>query len=248
MSAGIGEGQPADEQAHGEADAAEQRDAVELRPGRAARQAGEAEADRPARRRPNTPTCLPTNSPAAIAERHGLSRSASVKPAKETPALAKPKSGTIRNATQGCRPCSSRCSGESSASGAPARARTGWRSASSTPAIVAWTPDSSTSEPEHQRRAAGRAQRMHAERLRPHSAPGRHRAASRARAVELGGVEQRDDRAPRRGRRRWRARQEHLERCRHPRPQQRQHAEREGDVGRGRDGPAAPGRRRVADR
>ncbi len=42
----------------------------------------------------------------------GASSEASEKPASDTPALAKPKIGTMAKATQGWMACSSVCSGE----------------------------------------------------------------------------------------------------------------------------------------
>ena len=65
-------------------------------------------------------------------------------PASDTPALAKPNSGTIRNALHGDIACSSRCSGESAASGEVGVITIGIVIAASTPAIVACTPDIST--------------------------------------------------------------------------------------------------------
>ncbi len=56
---------------------------------------------------PNTPTSFPTTRPAATPSVSGSIKTAGVTPAKETPALAKPKIGTIRKATGFCRKCSS---------------------------------------------------------------------------------------------------------------------------------------------
>ena len=43
---------------------------------------------------PNTPSCLPRNSPAAMPSGTGSSRSDGVSPANDTPALANPNTGT----------------------------------------------------------------------------------------------------------------------------------------------------------
>src|SRR5579871_3671806 len=48
---------------------------------------------------PKIPACLPSNSPSAIPSGSGASRIAGVMPSNETPALAKPNSGTTPNAT-----------------------------------------------------------------------------------------------------------------------------------------------------
>ena len=65
-------------------------------------------------------------------------------PASDTPALANPKIGRIRNDDHGWIACSRMCSGEVGSSGLPTLRRKGIVSASSTPAIVAWMPDLST--------------------------------------------------------------------------------------------------------
>ena len=95
---------------------------------------------------PSTPTSLPTTRPAATPSVSGSTNVAGVKPASETPALAKPKIGMMISGTKRCSACSSRCSGECSRSCAmPGVALSGMVSASATPARVACTPDFSTS-------------------------------------------------------------------------------------------------------
>jgi len=94
---------------------------------------------------PKMPSCLPRNSPAAMPSGSGSSRIAGDRPSNDTPALAKPKSGTIRNADQGCSACSSLWSGESTASGAAGDLTSGIVIAAATPAMVACTPDWKTS-------------------------------------------------------------------------------------------------------
>ena len=65
-------------------------------------------------------------------------------PAKDTPALAKPKIGTISSATGLCSACSSACSGECAAGAPWFCGRSGMARANATPASVACTPDFST--------------------------------------------------------------------------------------------------------
>ena len=78
-------------------------------------------------------------------ERQRREQRAEPTPASATPALAKPNSGTIRKATQGPRPCSSRWSGEFGRIRSARRARSAARPRRrARPATVAWTPDSST--------------------------------------------------------------------------------------------------------
>ena len=92
---------------------------------------------------PKMPICLPKNSPAAMPSGSGANSCSAVSPLTSTPALAKPKIGTIAKATHGWSPCSSRWSGEVWLSGAPGVRSNGIAIAASTPAMVAWTPDSS---------------------------------------------------------------------------------------------------------
>ena len=88
-----------------------------------------------------TPICLPKNRPRAMASGTGSSSTAGVRPASDTPALAKPNMGTIRNETQGDRPCSRMCSGDSLSSGAAGLRVIGMVRARATPARVACTPE-----------------------------------------------------------------------------------------------------------
>ena len=120
----VGERQHADEQAHGEADAAQQGDAEDLRPRRAVRLA----ANPPITAiqvAPKTPICLPTNSPAAIPSGTVQQFSSDI-PCSETPALAKANSGSTPKATQGCR-LSSSCSSSDGSPVGLARQRDGER-------------------------------------------------------------------------------------------------------------------------
>ena len=87
------------------------------------------------------PICLPKNRPIAIPRGSGAASAAKLVPANETPALANPKIGTMRNATGFTSACSSRWSAESSASGAASVRRKGMANAAITPAMVACTPD-----------------------------------------------------------------------------------------------------------
>ena len=87
------------------------------------------------------PICLPKNRPIAIASGSGAVSAAKFMPSSETPALANPKIGTMTNATGFTKACSSRCRGESAASGAASVRRNGMAKAANTPAIVACTPD-----------------------------------------------------------------------------------------------------------
>ena len=94
---------------------------------------------------PNTPISLPSTRPSATPSVRWSSSISAPTPAKDTPALAKPNTGMTRKATQLCRPCSSRCSGEPAMSSG--RPGVGWRGmvkASATPAMVACTPERST--------------------------------------------------------------------------------------------------------
>jgi hypothetical protein len=97
--------------------------------------------------RPKTPTTLPASRPSATPSVSGASRMSDDRLAKETPALAKPKTGTMMKATGLLSACSSRCSGDSPPlpSGVPGVRWMGMHSASSTPATVACTPERNTS-------------------------------------------------------------------------------------------------------
>ena len=129
---------------------------------------------------------------------------------------------------------------------APRRGVSGMVKASTTPATVACTPDSSTSS--HRTRAqqqigpAARVtpSRFSAEQRRQH----RGRAAQRGQ-VEIAGVEDGDDQHRAEIVDDRQRRQEHLQRGRHALAEQRQHAEREGDVGRGRESPSRAAPRRI---
>ncbi|KAG0759886.1 hypothetical protein G6F22_019257 [Rhizopus arrhizus] len=103
--------------------------------------------------KPNTPSCLPRNRPSATPSGTGCARLSSPMPANETPALAKPNTGTISSATGLCSACSRSCSGECACGWPALRGRSGIVSASATPASVACTPDFSTKYP---RAAPGR--------------------------------------------------------------------------------------------
>jgi hypothetical protein len=92
-----------------------------------------------AQTQPKTPSVLPTSRPAVMPSDTGCSRSDQLRPASDTPALAKANIGSTRKATQGCRPCSSASAGEW-----PSSPSLGMNSAVATPASVACTPDFST--------------------------------------------------------------------------------------------------------
>ena len=61
---------------------------------------------------PNTPRSFPKNRPSTTPSASRFVRISGVRPATETPALAKPKIGMIRKTTHFWSPCSKRCNGE----------------------------------------------------------------------------------------------------------------------------------------
>src|SRR4051794_21588877 len=74
---------------------------------------------------PKTPICLPMISPRAIPRGTGPARADVSSPAKETPALAKPKTGTTPYPAQGWIVCSKACRRECGSSGRPSAGRVG---------------------------------------------------------------------------------------------------------------------------
>ena len=101
----IRESEIADEEAHREADAAQERHPVALRSGRVGGHVRETEAVASSTNA-KTPICLPTKRPSAMPSGTGARRTSADRPARATPAFAKPKTGTIRKATQGWIACS----------------------------------------------------------------------------------------------------------------------------------------------
>ena len=96
--------------------------------------------------------------------------------------------------------------------------------------------------PRARRRARGTAsKRAHAGPVQPTSASDDHGRAAEHRQRQIGGIEHGDDQHRAEIVDDGERRQEHLQRHRHARAEQRQDAEREGDVGGGRDGPAPQG-------
>ena len=93
---------------------------------------------------PNTPSCLPRTRPSAMPSGTGANASPGAMPRRSTPALAKPKIGTMTNALTGESACSRRSKGVVLASGVPLVRRIGIVKATATPANVAWMPESST--------------------------------------------------------------------------------------------------------
>ena len=106
----VGEGERADEQAHGEADPAQQRGAIDLAP--AARRGAAREAERDGRADSAENAELLADEQAGRDRRAAAARAAGPSPPSGTPALAKPNSGTMPNITHGWMACSSRWSGD----------------------------------------------------------------------------------------------------------------------------------------
>ena len=144
---GVGERQHADEQAHREADAAEDGDAEDLRPRRAFRLAGQPQARwRRARRRRCRPACRSaararcpwgwrsSRAPASC-------RRATRRRWRRRTAAARRSAPTVRSPAPAARACFPN---------APARGASGTASAVATPASVACTPDFQHAHPDEQ--------------------------------------------------------------------------------------------------
>ncbi len=103
--------QRADEQAHGEADAAQQRRAVDLRASWCIGGRGATPVRSASQIAPNTPTCLPTNSPSSDRQRQRLqaARQAADRPRRRWP--AEQRHDREHHPRDGCQ-CSSRLSGD----------------------------------------------------------------------------------------------------------------------------------------
>ena len=115
----------ADEQAHREPDPAHKRDAIDMRPRACSGQSAQWSfaAAQVVRKHPDL---LSHEQTRRNAKRDRVREAPpSSCPGSETPALANPKTGTIRYATQGWRACSRIWSGESGSSGRPGRAEAG---------------------------------------------------------------------------------------------------------------------------
>ena len=140
-AASPGKGEAADEQAHREADAGDQRHAVELRPADAVRPLRRGRAAPPPQMPPKMPICLPTNSPAAIASTSGSASTLQPDPAQIDAGIGEGEQRHDRERhprmQRMLEPVERR---------RVRRAGSGDRTnAVSTPAIVAWMPDCSTS-------------------------------------------------------------------------------------------------------
>ena len=112
-------------------------------------------------------------------------------------------------------------------------------SAASTPAMVAWTPLASTSSHSSANPARNGHKLPHPEPAQRRHPPGQHQRRRQRHDIEVGGVGDRDDQHRANVVDHRDGHQQQLDRRRHARAEQRQQPQREGDVGRRRDRPAA---------
>ena len=192
---------------------------------------------------PKTPTSLPTTSPSDDADAQGLRQPGSrhVARSSATPAERNAKTGTATPAESGRTRCSSRSAGDSSSSGS---GLTRVSSPRATPATVAWIAGVVDECPDDQGEWHVEPRR----RRRVRAAAGSTRRAGRpprssGRTLSVVGEEHRDDRDRAEVVDHGEGQQERPQRRRQVRAHDGQHGEREGDVGRHRDGPTGLRRR-----
>ncbi len=191
---------------------------------------------------PRIPTGLPSTSPATMPSAIGSLRD-SVRPESPpiaTPAAKNAKIGTARLAERGRMRCSKCSASPGPASGPPAaRERTtGTVKPSSTPATVAWMPDACTSPQVRAARGMQHPPRADPALHGPAEQRQRHHRGGQRHQVQVGGVEDRDDRDGDQVVHHGEGQQERPQAGGEVGADDGEDGQRERDVGRGRDGPA----------